>query len=157
MASSSIYPLSLHDALPICRAHLLHRGRLRGLRRRARAHARGHAVNAAPTAPTSAADGPAGAADGPVRAGVAAADLQIAGLVPLSSIDWPGQLVATVFCQGCPWRCTYCHNTAILDPRTPGAVSWTQLEQLLRSEERRVGKEGRGRGWSGDHREHRRA
>src|SRR5699024_7544222 len=106
------------------RAHLLHRGRLRGLRRRARAHARGHAVNAAPTAPTS-------AADGPVRAGVAAADLQIAGLVPLSSIDWPGQLVATVFCQGCPWRCTYCHNTAILDPRTPGAVSWTQLEQLL--------------------------
>src|SRR5690625_5747899 len=63
MASSSIYPLSLHDALPICRAHLLHRGRLRGLRRRARAHARGHAVNAAPTAPTSAADGPAGAAE----------------------------------------------------------------------------------------------
>lgn len=88
-------------------------------------------MNAAPTAPTSAADGPAGAADGPVRAGVAAADLQIAGLVPLSSVDWPGRLVATVFCQGCPWRCTYCHNTAILDPRTPGAVSWTQLEQLL--------------------------
>src|SRR5690625_7377937 len=116
MASSSIYPLSLHDALPICRAHLLHRGRLRGLRRRARAHARGHAVNAAPTAPTSAADGPAGAAGGPVRAGVAAADLQIAGLVPLSSVDWPGRRAATVFCQGWPWLCTCWHHTPNLGP-----------------------------------------
>ena len=60
-----------------------------------------------------------------------APDLQIAGLVPLSTVDWPGRLVATVFCQGCPWSCTYCHNTAILDPRTPGAVAWNQLEQLL--------------------------
>ncbi|MGO1227022.1 MAG: anaerobic ribonucleoside-triphosphate reductase activating protein [Brachybacterium sp.] len=70
-------------------------------------------------------------ADGAVVPAVAAEDLQIAGVVPLSSVDWPGHLVATVFCQGCPWTCTYCHNTAILDPRTPGAVGWAQLEQLL--------------------------
>lgn len=63
-------------------------------------------------------------------------ELRIAGLVPLSSVDWPEHLVATVFCQGCPWRCTYCHNTAILDPRTPGAVPFEQLLQLL---ERRRG------------------
>src|SRR5690625_1982067 len=87
-------------------------------------------MSAAPTAPTGAAD-PPGAAGVAAAAGVEAADLQIAGLVPLSSVDWPGRLVATVFCQGCPWSCTYCHNTAILDPRTPGAVPWTQLEQLL--------------------------
>ena len=62
---------------------------------------------------------------------VAAPDLQIAGLVPLSTVDWPGRLAATVFCQGCPWACTYCHNTAILDPRVPGAVAWSQIEQLL--------------------------
>ena len=67
---------------------------------------------------------------------VAAPDLQIAGLVPLSTVDWPGRLAATVFCQGCPWACTYCHNTAILDPRVPGAVGWSQLEKLL---ERRHG------------------
>ena len=84
-------------------------------------------MSAAPTAPTA----PTSAVGVPGAAGVAAADLQIAGLVPLSSVDWPGRLVATVFCQGCPWSCTYCHNTAILDPRTPGAVPWTQLEQLL--------------------------
>lgn len=67
---------------------------------------------------------------------VGADDLAIAGLVPLSSVDWPGRLAATVFCQGCPWRCTYCHNRAILDPRTPGAVPFAQVEALL---ERRRG------------------
>ena len=42
------------------------------------------------------------------------------GSTPLSTCDWPGRLVATVFLQGCPWRCTYCHNPALIDPRTPG-------------------------------------
>ena len=67
---------------------------------------------------------------------VRAEDLAIAGLVPLSTVDWPGMLVATVFCQGCPWRCTYCHNQAILDPTTPGAVPFRELTALL---ERRRG------------------
>lgn len=79
--------------------------------------------------------GSAGRERGQSRAAVAD-DLAIAGLVPLSSVDWPGRLAATVFCQGCPWRCTYCHNQAILDPRTPGAVPFAQLEALL---ERRRG------------------
>lgn len=61
----------------------------------------------------------------------AADTLAIAGLVPLSTVDWPGKLVATAFLQGCPWRCTYCHNAAILDVRTPGAVPWTDLPELL--------------------------
>lgn len=65
------------------------------------------------------------------RPGPSADDLAIAGLVPLSTVDWPGKLAATVFCQGCPWRCTYCHNTAILDPAVPGAVPFSQLEVLL--------------------------
>lgn len=67
---------------------------------------------------------------------VQAEGLAIAGLVPLSTVDWPGMLVATVFCQGCPWRCTYCHNRAILDPTTPGAVPFGELTALL---ERRRG------------------
>ncbi|WP_454050766.1 anaerobic ribonucleoside-triphosphate reductase activating protein [Cellulomonas sp. Marseille-Q8402] len=68
------------------------------------------------------------------RAG--ADDLEIAGLVPVSTVDWPGRLVATAFLQGCPWRCTYCHNVAILDPRTPGVVPWGRVRALLA---RRVG------------------
>jgi pyruvate formate lyase activating enzyme len=58
-------------------------------------------------------------------------DLQIAGLVSLSTCDWPGKLVATVFLQGCPLVCTYCHNPELLDPRTPGTVTWQQVCELL--------------------------
>lgn len=58
-------------------------------------------------------------------------DLQIAGLVPMSTVDWPGRFVASVFCQGCPWACPYCQNSAILDPRIPGVVAWRALEDLL--------------------------
>ncbi|WP_448062175.1 anaerobic ribonucleoside-triphosphate reductase activating protein [Cellulomonas hominis] len=61
----------------------------------------------------------------------AADALAIAGLVPLSTVDWPGRLVATVFLQGCPWQCTYCHNQAILDPRTPGTVPWARVRDLV--------------------------
>lgn len=64
----------------------------------------------------------------PVRAVDA---LAVAGLTPLSSCDWPGRLVATVFLQGCPWRCTYCHNAGILDPRAPGVVPWSDVRELL--------------------------
>lgn len=58
-------------------------------------------------------------------------DLQIAGLVPMSSVDWPGKFAASLFLQGCPWACPYCHNSAIIDPRIPGVVAWSALEDLL--------------------------
>ena len=58
-------------------------------------------------------------------------DLAIAGLVRLSTVDWPGRLVATAFLQGCPWRCGYCHNVSIIDPRTPGVVPWSDVRDLL--------------------------
>ncbi len=65
-------------------------------------------------------------------AGARADDLTIAGLVPLSSVDWPGKLVATVFCQGCPWNCAYCHNASLIDCALPGLLSWDDdVEPLL--------------------------
>ncbi len=45
-------------------------------------------------------------------------DLQIAGLVPMSTVDWPGKFAVSLFLQGCPWACPYCHNSAIIDPRS---------------------------------------
>lgn len=62
--------------------------------------------------------------------------LVIAGLVRMSTCDWPGRLVATVFTQGCPWRCTYCHNLGLLDPTVVGAMTWSEVRGFL---ERRVG------------------
>jgi len=35
------------------------------------------------------------------------------GCVDLSTKDWPGRAVCTVFFRGCPLRCTYCHNATI--------------------------------------------
>lgn len=67
----------------------------------------------------------------PVRKQGAAA-LSIAGLVPFSTVDWPGQLVASVFAQGCPFRCPYCHNHEILNPRSPGQVEWEEVTDLLK-------------------------
>ncbi len=58
-------------------------------------------------------------------------DLQIAGLARLSTCDWPGKLVATVFLQGCPLACTYCHNPDLLDPRAPGVIEWQLVRDLL--------------------------
>lgn len=60
-----------------------------------------------------------------------AGGLSIAGLTPFSTVDWPGQMTATLFLQGCPWDCFYCHNPALIDPRTPGAVTWDEVTDLL--------------------------
>lgn len=64
---------------------------------------------------------------------VLADDLQVAGFEPFSTVDWPGKLVSTVFAQGCPWRCTYCHNESMQDARVAGIVEWsTVLAHLAR-------------------------
>jgi pyruvate formate lyase activating enzyme len=57
--------------------------------------------------------------------------LRIGGITPLSTVDWPGQLAAVLFLQGCPWRCAYCHNGFLQSACGEGQVSWTQVEHLL--------------------------
>ncbi|MDR2454126.1 MAG: anaerobic ribonucleoside-triphosphate reductase activating protein [Bifidobacteriaceae bacterium] len=60
-----------------------------------------------------------------------AAGLAIAGLAKLSTCDWPGRLVATVFLQGCPWRCAYCQNPGLIDCRQAGQVAWSEVVELM--------------------------
>ena len=57
-------------------------------------------------------------------------ELSVSGLVPLSAVDFPGRLSAVVFCQGCPWRCGYCHNPHLLT-RTSGQLSWPEICAFL--------------------------
>ncbi len=71
------------------------------------------------------------AAPGPRDLLATSDSLAIAGLVPLSTCDWPGRLVATVFLQGCPWSCTYCHNPDLISPRTPGQIPFERVRELL--------------------------
>jgi pyruvate formate lyase activating enzyme len=63
--------------------------------------------------------------------GAAAPEVVVAGLVRMSKCDWPGHLVATVFLQGCPWRCGYCHNPDLIDPRAPGVLAWSEVLAFL--------------------------
>jgi len=58
--------------------------------------------------------------------------LRMGGLTRLTTIDFPGRLAAVVFCQGCPWRCGYCHNPELLDATRPGAIAWGQVLDFLR-------------------------
>jgi pyruvate formate lyase activating enzyme len=41
--------------------------------------------------------------------------MNFGGFVPLSTVDWRGRSACTVFFRGCPVRCTYCQNSAILN------------------------------------------
>jgi pyruvate formate lyase activating enzyme len=64
------------------------------------------------------------------------APLRVGGLTPLSATDYPGELAAVVYCQGCPWRCRYCHNPHLLPGRASGGIAWSEVLDFL---ERRRG------------------
>ena len=57
--------------------------------------------------------------------------LRICGLTPYSTTDYPGCFSAVVFCQGCPWRCRYCHNPHLLPAGTPPAMAWDEVMDFL--------------------------
>jgi pyruvate formate lyase activating enzyme len=37
-----------------------------------------------------------------------------------------------VYCQGCPWRCRYCHNPHLLPGRAAGGIAWSEVLDFLR-------------------------
>lgn len=55
----------------------------------------------------------------------------VGGVTPFTTIDFPGRLAAVVFCQGCPWRCAYCHNPHLLSPRGATTQSWGAVMDWL--------------------------
>lgn len=57
--------------------------------------------------------------------------LRIGGFLPFSATDYPGYLAAVVFCQGCPWRCAYCHNPHLLPAEGPESHDWHDILVFL--------------------------
>jgi pyruvate formate lyase activating enzyme len=41
----------------------------------------------------------------------------IGGLQKVSLIDYPGLVCCVIFTQGCNFKCTYCHNPELVDPK----------------------------------------
>ncbi|MCC7527390.1 MAG: anaerobic ribonucleoside-triphosphate reductase activating protein [Candidatus Melainabacteria bacterium] len=62
-------------------------------------------------------------------------ELIVGGMVPFSANDYPGCLSAVVFCQGCPWRCRYCHNSHLQSGAGPG----NRFSDFMEFFRRRVG------------------
>lgn len=60
------------------------------------------------------------------------APLDVGGFTPLSTTDWPGQLAAVVFVQGCPWRCHYCHNPSLQSRGDRDPHAWEKVLQTLK-------------------------
>ncbi|WP_370676805.1 anaerobic ribonucleoside-triphosphate reductase activating protein [Pleomorphomonas sp. PLEO] len=58
-------------------------------------------------------------------------NLAVGGFSPLSTCDWPGELVATVFCQGCPLACRYCHNVDLIPPGRGAGPDWQAVLSVL--------------------------
>ncbi len=57
--------------------------------------------------------------------------IRVGGFEGLSLCDWPGEIVATVFCQGCPWDCSYCHNPELLPATGKRELSWQGILAFL--------------------------
>jgi pyruvate formate lyase activating enzyme len=58
--------------------------------------------------------------------------LRIGGVTPLSASDYPEKLAAVLFCQGCAWRCGYCHNRHLLPKQGEKPVAWSEVMAFLR-------------------------
>ena len=59
--------------------------------------------------------------------------LVVGGVTPFTTIDFPGRLAAVIFCQGCPWRCAYCHNPHLLPSRQQASRPWHEVASWLES------------------------
>lgn len=59
------------------------------------------------------------------------AALRVGGFVPLTTIDYPDHLACVVFCQGCAWRCGYCHNPELLAVQGAAQITWAQVLRFL--------------------------
>ncbi|MDR0247236.1 MAG: anaerobic ribonucleoside-triphosphate reductase activating protein [Burkholderiales bacterium] len=59
--------------------------------------------------------------------------LRVGGLVPFTATDYPDALAAVVFCQGCPWRCGYCHNPHLIPMRRKHLHDWPTISEWLKT------------------------
>jgi len=58
-------------------------------------------------------------------------ELKVGGCTKFTSTDYPGQLAAVIFVQGCPWRCGYCHNPHLQPRDAAPAIAWKDMLAFL--------------------------
>ena len=58
--------------------------------------------------------------------------IRIGGIERFSIVDFPNQMAAVVFMQGCPWRCPYCHNQHLQDINAETNIVWEKFIDFLK-------------------------
>ncbi len=58
--------------------------------------------------------------------------LLVGGVETFSMVDYPGQMAAVVFLQGCPWRCPFCHNVDLQKIGKETGFVWEKFVDFLR-------------------------
>ncbi|MDR2902045.1 MAG: anaerobic ribonucleoside-triphosphate reductase activating protein [Lactobacillales bacterium] len=61
-----------------------------------------------------------------------------AGLVPFTTIDFPGHLAAAIFFKGCPLRCPFCHNPDLQNFSEINCISWDEVISFLKQRTRQL-------------------
>lgn len=63
----------------------------------------------------------------------------IGGLQKFTMLDYPGKIAAVVFTMGCNFRCPFCHNPEIVDPKLINYDNEIKEEEILEFLESRKG------------------
>ncbi|MCK5476132.1 MAG: anaerobic ribonucleoside-triphosphate reductase activating protein [Candidatus Pacebacteria bacterium] len=56
----------------------------------------------------------------------------IGGLQKFTMLDYPGKIAATIFTTGCNFRCPYCHNPELVDPKLINYDNNIEEEEILK-------------------------
>jgi len=56
------------------------------------------------------------------------AKILISGFLPTTTIDYPDNISAVIFCKGCAWKCRYCHNRHLLKSKN---IEWSDIKVVL--------------------------
>lgn len=63
--------------------------------------------------------------------------INVGGAENFSLVDYPGQIAAVVFLQGCPWRCPFCYNADLQKSSLETNFIWEKFVEFLKT---RVGR-----------------
>ncbi len=59
--------------------------------------------------------------------------INIGGVENFSLVDYPGQIAAVIFMQGCPRRCPFCYNSSLQEVNRESGFLWPKFIEFLQS------------------------
>ena len=59
--------------------------------------------------------------------------IRVGGVETFSTVDFPEKICATIFMQGCPWRCPFCHNAMLQNINVDNGFVWSKFVEFLKT------------------------